>query len=267
VIELPGYTADWPAPTWVRTWNTVREGGVSVGPYSSLNLGSRCGDNPQHVIENRHRVVNALGVEPLWLHQVHGVTVLEVGPHPGLGSSFFRGASPEAPDAEPQADASVVRQTHRAAVALTADCMPLLFCTPQKRVVAAAHAGWRGMAAGILEATLEAMAVAPRDIMVWLGPTIGPSAFEVGDEVRAVFVAQSANAARAFTSSNDPGNAPVKWQANLVTLARQRLTACGVEHIYGGNHCTASNPTQFYSHRRDLGVTGRMGSFIWMAED
>ncbi len=262
MIRLPGFAAHWPAPAWVRTWNTVREGGVSAGPYSSLNLGIRCGDDLQHALENRRRVARALGVKPLWLHQVHGATVLGVRPPQGSdpepGSDPWGGLTPE-----PEADAHVVHETDRAAVVLAADCMPLLFCTPQRRVVAAAHAGWRGMAAGILEATLEAMAVAPQDIMVWMGPAISQSAFEVGDEVRAAFVAQSATAASAFTPSNVPG----KWQADLFALARQRLAARGVEKIYGGGQCTASNPTQFYSHRRDRGVTGRMGSFIWMAEE
>ncbi len=241
-----GLRAHWPAPSWVRTLSTTRAGGVSQKGWESLNLGSRCGDDPAHVAENRRRVSAALGATPCWLHQVHGTVVAEAG----VGN------------AETQADASVSRVAGLAAVVLTADCMPLLFCHQSTRVVAAAHAGWRGMAAGVIEATVRAMNVDPAGILVWLGPAIGPEAFEVGDEVRAAFVASDPDAAQAFCAG-----APGKWWADLYQLARLRLARVGVSQVYGGGFCTVQDPARFFSHRRDRGVTGRMGNFIWMVQD
>ena len=241
-----GFGALWPAPSWVGTLSTTRTGGVSQNGWESLNLGSRCGDDPAHVAENRRRVTEALGAKPCWLHQVHGTTVIEAGE-----------------DAlERQADASVCRVAGMACAVLTADCMPLLFCHQRERVVAAAHAGWRGMAAGVIEATVRAMAVAPDGILVWLGPTIGPQAYEVGDEVRAAFLVTDPAAAEAFK----PG-APGKWWADLYHLARLRLARLGVTQVHGGGFCTVGQPASFFSHRRDQGVTGRMGNFIWMVQD
>ncbi len=241
-----GFGAHWPAPSWVRTLSTTRTGGVSQNGWASLNLGSRCGDAPAHVAENRRRVREALGATPCWLHQVHGTAVVEacVGP------------------TEMEADASVSRASGAACVVLTADCMPLLFCHQSERVVAAAHAGWRGMAAGVIEATVHAMAVDSAGILAWLGPTIGPEAFEVGDEVRAAFLAVDPAAAGAFR----PG-APGKWWADLYHLARLRLARLGVTQVHGGGFCTAREPERFFSHRRDRGITGRMGNFIWMVQD
>ncbi len=241
-----GFGALWPAPSWVRTLSTTRTGGVSQNGWESLNLGSRCGDDPAHVAENRRRATEALGAKPCWLHQMHGTTVVETG----------------AGALEHQADASVSRGIGVACVVLTADCMPLLFCHQRERVVAAAHAGWRGMAAGVIEATVRAMAVDPAGILVWLGPTIGPQAFEVGDEVRAAFLATDPAAAGAFK----PGM-PGKWWADLYHLARLRLARLGVNQVHGGGFCTVSQPARFFSHRRDQGVTGRMGNFIWMVQD
>ncbi|MHB8353273.1 MAG: peptidoglycan editing factor PgeF [Burkholderiales bacterium] len=241
-----GFSAQWPAPAWVRTLSTTREGGVSQQGWASLNLGSRCGDDPAHVAENRRRVSALLGATPCWLHQVHGTVVAETG----------------VSQAEVQADACVSRVAGAAAVVLTADCMPLLFCHQRARVVAAAHAGWRGMAAGVIEATIAAMAVDPAGMLVWLGPTIGRDAFEVGDEVRAAFLATDAAAAQAF----HPG-APGKWWADLYQLARLRLARAGVTRIHGGDFCTVRDPARFFSHRRDRGITGRMGNFIWMVQD
>lgn len=241
-----GFGALWPAPSWVRTLSTTRAGGVSQNGWESLNLGLRCGDDPAHVAENRRRVTEALGATPSWLHQVHGTTVVEAGED----------------EVERQADASVCREAGMACVILTADCMPLLFCHQSERVVAAAHAGWRGMAAGVIEATVRAMAVDPAGILVWLGPTIGPQSFEVGDEVRAAFVATDPAATEAFK----PG-APGKWWADLYHLARLRLAHLGVTQVHGGGFCTVGQPASFFSHRRDQGVTGRMGNFIWMVQD
>ncbi len=241
-----GFGALWPAPSWVRTLSTTRTGGVSQNGWESLNLGSRCGDDPAHVAENRRRVTEVLRATPCWLHQVHGTTVVEAG----------------ADALERQADASVSRGTGMACVVLTADCMPLLFCHQRERVVAAAHAGWRGMAAGVIEATVQAMGVDPAGILVWLGPTIGPQAFEVGDEVRAAFLVTDPAAAGAFK----PGM-PGKWWADLYHLARLRLARLGVTQVHGGGFCTVGQPARFFSHRRDRGVTGRMGNFIWMVQD
>jgi YfiH family protein len=250
VTESVGFTADWPAPSWVRTLSTTRSGGVSEGCWESLNLGARCGDNPGHVLENRRRVVAAMGAAPRWLHQVHGTGVA------------LQPTGMDEPAQECEADASVTREPDVASVVLTADCMPLLFCHRQERVVAAAHAGWRGMAAGVIEATIAAMAADPRDTLVWMGPAIGSSAFEVGDEVKAAFCRHDPSAAEAFR----PG-VPGKWWADLYLLARQRLVRAGVPAIYGGGFCTFSDSRRFFSHRRDHGATGRMGSFIWMVKD
>ncbi len=239
-----GFSADWPAPPWVRTLSTTRTGGVSEGAWASLNLGENCGDAPFHVAENRRRVCAALGATPRWLHQVHGTTVAEEGID------------------TPDADAFVTRAAGVAAAVLTADCMPLLFCHQNLRVVAAAHAGWRGMAAGVIEAAVRAMAVDPAGILVWLGPTIGPDAFEVGDDVRDAFMGADPGALQAFRPA-----APGKWWGDLYQLARLRLAQAGVSRIYGGGFCTVREPLRFFSHRRDRGVTGRMGNFIWMDRD
>ncbi len=242
--EALGFSADWPAPPWVKTLSTTRAGGVSQGAWASLNLGTHCGDAPAHVAENRRRVCAVLGATPRWLHQVHGTTVAAEGPD------------------EAEADAFVTRAAGVAPVVLTADCMPLLFCHHKLRVVAAAHAGWRGMAAGVIEATVRAMAVDPAGILVWMGPTIGPDAFEVGGDVHAAFLAVDPAAAQVFR----PG-APGKWWADLYRLARLRLARAGVTQVYGGGFCTMQEPLRFFSHRRDRGMTGRMGNFIWMVRD
>lgn len=240
-----GFQADWPAPPWVRTLCTTRKGGVSTGDWSSLNLGDHCGDDPAHVAENRRRVIAALHAQPRWLRQVHGTVVAE----DGIGGL-------------PEADASWTRQAATACVVLTADCLPLLFCHRQERRVAAAHAGWRGLAAGVIEATVEALNADPAGLLVWLGPAIGPGAFEVGSEVREAFLAVDSQAGEAFRA----GNAG-KWWADLYVLARQRLARLGVHEVYGGGLCTAGDAARFFSHRRDHGRTGRMGNFIWMAPE
>ncbi|MDE1982525.1 MAG: peptidoglycan editing factor PgeF [Betaproteobacteria bacterium] len=240
-----GFQADWPAPPWVRTLCTTRKGGVSTGDWSSLNLGDHCGDDPAHVAENRRRVIAAIHAQPRWLRQVHGTDVAG----DGVGEL-------------PEADASWTRQAATACVVLTADCLPLLFCHRQERLVAAAHAGWRGLAAGVIEATVKALDTDPAGLLVWLGPTIGPGAFEVGPEVREAFLAADSQAGKAFR----PGKAG-KWWADLYALARQRLARLGVQAVYGGGLCTAGDPERFFSHRRDHGRTGRMGNFIWMAPE
>lgn len=234
---------DWPAPANVRALQTTRKGGSSVSPYDSFNLGSHVGDNPLAVSRNRMLLSALCPSEPVWLNQVHGVNVADAG-HAGC---------------LPEADASVTTHPGAVCVVMTADCLPILLCDDQGTVVGAAHAGWRGLCDGVIETTVNAMQASPSTLMAWLGPAIGPDEFEVGDEVRAAFVAKQAQAAAAFIPSKNG-----KWLADLYQLARLRLNAAGVIRIYGGNLCTYSDPERFYSYRRD-GVTGRMGTFIWLS--
>lgn len=235
---------DWPAPAWVQAWSTTRSGGVSEGPFDSLNLGDHVGDDAERVGRNRARVREHLGLpaEPLWLRQVHGCEVAEAGAVPS-------GCA---------ADAAVARSPGRVCAVLTADCLPLLLCDRVGQVVAAVHAGWRGLAAGVVEQAVGALAVDPWQVLAWLGPAIGPDAFEVGPEVRDEFLAADSGAGQAFR----PGMGG-RWLADLDTLARRRLERAGVRSVYGGGHCTFSDPSRFFSYRRD-GVTGRMASLIWL---
>jgi len=244
-VSLQLIRPDWPAPARVRAFATTREGGVSLGPYASLNLGDHVGDEPAAVAANRRLLRAHLPAEPLWLRQVHGVTVADAGlSHVG----------------PPEADAAFARQPGQVCAVLTADCLPVLFCDTAGQVVAAAHAGWRGLLAGVLERTVSAIALPPRELLAWLGPAIGPAAFEVGDEVREAFVAEDALAGAAFR----PAPAMGKWWADLPALARQRLRRCGLARVYGGDLCTHVDARRFFSYRRDR-VTGRLGSFIWLA--
>lgn len=237
---------DWPAPERVRALITTRQGGVSEGPYASLNLGLHVGDDPLAVAENRRRVLAALGVPAAWLNQVHGIRVVDA-------------AALDKTAPAPDADAAFSRQPGSACAVMTADCLPVLFCSADGHVVAAAHAGWRGLLAGVLEATVVAMATGGKEILAYLGPAIGPRAFEVGDEVRAAFIARDPSASTAFT----PG-VPGKWFADIYLLARQRLAQVGVVRAYGGDYCTVTEAERFFSYRRD-GQTGRMASMIWLA--
>ncbi|MCU0841883.1 MAG: peptidoglycan editing factor PgeF [Thiobacillaceae bacterium] len=240
---------DWPAPANVRARVTTRAGGVSKPPYDSLNPAAHVGDAPEDVAENRRILRAGLPAEPLWLTQVHGVAVAD--------------ADHDAPGVE--ADAALARSPGRVCAVLTADCLPVLFCDQSGTVVAAAHAGWRGLAAGVLEATVRAMAVTPSHVLVWLGPAIGPEAFEVGEEVRQAFIEQNPLAAVAFRPAL-PGTldeAPRKWLADLYVLARVRLAALGVEQVHGGGECTYTDAARFYSYRRD-GRTGRMAALVWL---
>lgn len=238
----------WPAPARVRAFMTTRAGGVSRPPWHSMNPAGHVGDDPAAVAENRRILRADLPAEPIWLNQVHGTCVAE-------------GADGE----PPCADASLAREPGRVCAVLTADCLPVLFCDRAGTVVAAAHAGWRGLAAGVLEATVAGMAVAPDTILAWLGAAIGPDAFEVGDEVREAFVSRHPLAAVAFRPAL-PGTldgAPRKWLADLYVLARIRLADAGVTAVYGGGLCTHADARRFYSYRRD-GRTGRMASLIWL---
>lgn len=233
---------DWPAPPNVRALQTTRRDGVSAAPYDSLNLGAHVGDNPLAVARNRELLNHLLPSEPVWLEQVHGT---------GVVNADMAGC-------RVRADACIARHRGSVCVVMTADCLPVLLCDAQGTVVGAAHAGWRGLCDGVIEATVRAMEVAPQSLMAWLGPAISREAFEVGDEVRAAFVAAQPQAASAFI----PGQ-PGKWFADIYALARMRLNALGIAQIYGGGHCTYREREKFFSYRRD-GATGRMGTFVWL---
>jgi polyphenol oxidase len=241
---------EWPAPANVRALMTTRQGGVSRPPFDSFNLAAHVDDDPADVAENRRLLRTHLPAEPKWLTQVHGIAV----------------ADADTLTAPTEADASVARQTERVCAVLTADCLPVLFCDRSGSVVAAAHAGWRGLAAGVLEATVEAMHVPAGSILVWLGAAIGPESFGVGDEVRQAFLEQDPLAATCFrpTGHLTLDFAPTTWLADIYALARLRLARIGVGEVYGGGLCTYTDRGRFYSFRREA-RTGRMASLIWRA--
>lgn len=243
----PLLRADWPAPPGVVAFTTLRHGaGGSAPPFDSFNLGARCGDEPDAVIANRAALSTLAGSPgaPHWLRQVHGTGVIRVA---------------DAPTAEPEADAVVTDTPGSVLAILTADCLPVVFAADDGSEVAAAHAGWRGLAAGVLEATVAAMRMPPARLRAWLGPAAGPKAYEVGDEVRDVFLAHDPEAASAFAPSR-PGH----WRIDLYALARMRLRRAGLapDAVHGGSLCTISDPSRFYSHRRDA-RTGRMATLVW----
>jgi YfiH family protein len=236
----------WPAPESINAFTTTRQGpGFSELPFYKFNLGSRCGDNTATVVRNRQVLQDTYQLPsiPLWLHQVHGI---DVALDDGMRNE------------EPMADASVSSLKQSVLAVLTADCLPVLFCNVQGTEVAAAHAGWRGLAAGMLETTVRAMQSKPESIMAWLGPAAGPQRYEVGDEVRHVFTDHDAQAESAFTATR-AGHHLI----DMYAIARQRLQSVGVTRIYGGDYCTINN-IDFYSHRREQ-RTGRMASLIWLA--
>ena len=237
---------DWPAPVNVKAATTTRLGGVSRPPYDSFNLAGHVGDEPDAVQQNRDSLQQRLQLPavPVWLNQVHGDTVVDA----------------DRCGERPAADAGFCTRTGLVCAVQTADCLPVLLCDRDGTRVAAAHAGWRGLAGGILERSVMALDTDPGQLLAWLGPAIGPLAFEVGDEVRQVFVDQHAQAAGAFSTTT--GGC---WLADLYRLARIRLQAVGVDAVYGGGFCTFSDPERFYSYRRD-GTTGRMASLIWLDE-
>lgn len=233
---------DWPAPPNVRALVTTRNGGVSTGPYASLNLGDHVGDDPAAVAENRRLLHTHLPAEPVWMKQVHGVRCID--------------AAQTTPF--PEADAAFTHTPGVICAVLTADCLPILLCDMDGTAVAAAHAGWRGLAAGVIEATIAAMGVPSDRLMAWLGPAIGAQHFEVGGEVRDTFIAHDPQAARAFTAK-----ANGKWLCDIYLLARQRLEALGVCRPASADFCTVRDEARFFSYRRD-GATGRMASLIWL---
>jgi len=237
---------DWPAPASVSAMSTTRHGGVSTGVYASLNIGTHVGDAEKSVAENRRRLCTELDLhkQPRWLKQTHSAEV-----------SHLDGANPRQSTA---ADAAVTQSSDEVCIIMTADCLPVLFCEYSGQTVAAAHAGWRGMAAGILEATIAAMRTPAEEILAWLGPAIGPEVYEVGDEVRAALVKEQPLAEQAFESSSTG-----KWLCDLYLLASQRLRRAGIRHIYGGGFCTYTDHERFFSYRRD-GECGRMANLIWI---
>ncbi len=234
---------DWPAPANVKALQTTRDGGISAAPYDTLNLGLHVGDDPVRVNRNRQSLAPFMPSEPVWLEQVHGAEV----------------ANADLAACRVVADASVARQRGSVCAVMTADCLPVLLCDEGGTVVGAAHAGWRGLCDGVIEATVKEMGVAPHKLLAWLGPAIGPDAFEVGAEVRTAFVAHDAKAAEAFVPHGHQG----KYFADIYQLARQRLHALGITRVHGGAQCTYRQKDRFFSYRRD-GVTGRMGTFIWL---
>ena len=241
-------TPEWPVPPNVHAAFTLRSGGVSTAPFASLNLGAHVGDQAAAVAENRRRVRTQLRLphEPAWIEQVHGTAVLDLDLHgPARGIA---------------ADAAFTRRAGPVCAVQVADCLPVLLAVSDGSAVAAAHAGWRGLVAGVLEAAVKSLAAEPRRLLAWLGPGIGAAHFEVGDEVRSAFLARDPGAAGEF-ASNDRG----RWQCDLAGLARRRLTTLGVSAIFGGDCCTYADTSRFFSYRRD-GRCGRMAALIWREE-
>jgi polyphenol oxidase len=244
MIEL--IVPHWPAHERVRAVSTTRLGGTSLPPFDSLNLGQHTCDTAHALGANLCFLDEAalLHARPQWLKQVHGTRAVDLDDD-RLGGEI-------------EADAAIARHGNRVCAIQTADCLPVLFAASDGSCVGAAHAGWRGLAGGVLEQTVAALRTPPAELHAWLGPAIGPTAYEVGDEVRAAFVAHDSQASGAFER-----NATMRWMCDLFSLARQRLAAAGVTQVFGGGVCTYSNPRRFYSFRRD-GRTGRMASLIWL---
>jgi polyphenol oxidase len=232
---------EWPAPANIHAATTLRTGGISQGVYTSLNPATHVGDNPESVSKNRQIIKTLLNLpsEPIWLNQIHS----------------NRAVKAIATDTPQQADASYTDQSNVVCVVMTADCLPLLVCSADGSEIAAIHAGWRGLLDGVIDNTIAALQ--NRDVLVWLGPTIGSERFEVGNEVRAAYVAKSAKYASAFNQQSD-----TKWLADIYQLARINLAFLGITKIYGGDFCTVTDEKRFYSYRRDK-VTGRMATLIW----
>lgn len=233
---------DWPAPANVKALITTRHGGVSSGAFAGCNLGMLAGDDPQSVAENRARLRRLLPQEPKWLKQVHGTRVVDAD---DLGIA-------------PEADAAIARRAGTVCAVMIADCLPVLLSDRAGTVVAVAHAGWRGLSGGVIENTVDAMRHAGAgELLAYLGPAIGPQAFEVGADVRDAFLRRGPDAAQAFASRGAG-----KWLADLFMLARQALARAGVTAVHGGGLCTHSDPARFFSYRRDR-ITGRMAALIW----
>ena len=249
--KLNFITPNWPAPKNIHALQTTRnsenrEGGVSHAPFNSLNLGSHVKDNPIHVAQNRQLLSQFLPSEPVWLNQIHGINVIDAANT----------------NCVPDADASFTTRKNVVCVTMTADCLPILVCDSAGTLVASIHAGWRSLCDGVIEATIAKLPANPADLMAWLGPAIGPNAFEVGSDVRAQFMEKDAQAELAFKKHGEDQEQD-KWLADIYKIATQRLNNLGVTKIYGGNRCTFTEKDQFFSFRRD-GATGRMATLIWL---
>lgn len=269
-LRVPG----WTAPAGVGAAMSTRHGGVSQGPWATLNLGAAVGDDAQAVSENRRRLAVALGAQPVWLRQVHGTAVRRLvadDPRPGAGCNRSKdgiGARDSASVIDTAADAAWTDVPGMACAVLVADCLPVLFTVDDGRAVAAAHAGWRGLAAGVLDATVQALCsgsgVAPSRVRAWVGPGIGPRQFEVGADVLAAFGASAAAPGPHFVARPRPDGA-LRWLADLPALAVRRLQAAGVQAVSVDGGCTVEAASDFFSFRRD-GVTGRMAAAVWRRE-
>lgn len=244
--DLPLITPNWPAPAHIHAVCTTRIGGISQPPYDSLNLGDHVGDDPTAVAQNRHMLSQALTLPspPCWITQVHGT----------------RAINTQNWQAGDEADASYATTSNAVCAVMTADCLPILLCDKQGHYVAAIHAGWRGLADGIIEATIAQAPCEPSQILAWLGPAIGPQSFEANDDVRDIFLSQQPADETGFTPLQEQ-----KWLVDMYHIARHRLATMGVSDVYGEADCTVRNPDRFFSFRRD-GETGRMASLIWIAE-
>ncbi|MBI5447281.1 MAG: peptidoglycan editing factor PgeF [Gammaproteobacteria bacterium] len=241
-------TPHWPAPAHVRAYTTTRKGGVSQGPYAQLNLSSQVGDDPNAVNTNRHLLRQHLSLpnDPIWLHQAHTVHVLCID-------------EKTSSSADDPHDASYTQRRAQVCAVLTADCLPLLLCNKTGTLVAAIHAGWRGLAAGVIEHTLQQLPAKSDELLVWLGPAMGPQAFELGPEAKESLLTHAPAGSEAAFRPASPG----KWWGDMYELARIRLRAQGVRAIYGGDYCTYTQSDLFYSYRRDK-TTGRMASLIYL---
>ncbi|HET6434771.1 MAG TPA: peptidoglycan editing factor PgeF [Xanthomonadaceae bacterium] len=287
-VQASVLRADWPAPPGVHALTTLRgPAGVSRAPFDSFSFGLRNGDDAEAVAANRELLERGLELPsaPVWLRQVHGTRVVRVThplpspppqagegaerdaaaafPLPPLAGEGWDGGKPDAnavpllSSAEPEADAAITTQPGVVLAILTADCLPVVFAAEDGSALGAAHAGWRGLAAGVLEATVAALGTPPDRLLAWLGPAAGPAHYEIGAEVRDAFLAHDARAADAFVATR-PGH----WRVDLYALARQRLAAAGVMRMFGGDHCTIGEPRRFFSHRRDA-RSGRMATLVW----
>ena len=237
---------DWPCPNNVKAVYSDRKAGASLAPYDSYNLGDHVDDDASAVQSNRQHFQQGMPEQVCWLKQIHSTRVVNAS-EPSMRFA--------------EADASVAKQENSVCVVMTADCLPVLFCDKQGTVVAAAHAGWRGLLDGVLENTVAAMNIAPSDLMAWFGPAIGPNAFEVGAEVYQQFIAKDPQPTSAFKASVNNG----KYYANIHQLAKQRLHSLGLRDIYADTSCTFTNVSRFFSYRRD-GQTGRMAAAIWLSQ-
>lgn len=237
---------NWPAPNNILAYTTLRTGGVSKPPYGSFNLGDHVGDNEEAVANNREQLQSSLhlSMEPIWIRQTHSTIAIEA-----LPQHRFQ-----------EADAAYTHQTHHPCIVLTADCLPILLCHRLGTHVAAIHAGWRGLANGVIESTLAALNLPPEDLLIWLGPAISVMHYEVGNEVRDIFLRETPTAEHAFLPSPNQ-----RWFADMYEIARARLQQRGITQIYGGDYCTYRDKELFYSYRRDGGKTGRMASLIWLS--